>query len=96
MKKLLLLAALPLLIGCGVETQEKDFGWKVLKQNEYLEVKYGNTSKNYFANGDIEVKYQFTIYNSVAEVRVEQNYSNGQKLSDYYIGTNITVYHYEV
>lgn len=97
MKKLLLLTVFPLLLaGCSLEPNKQDFNWKELKENEYVEVHYGETSKRYNATADIQVKYHFVAYDTVAEVQVEERYTNGYTHTDYYIGTDITVYHYEV
>ena len=100
MKKLLPLLALTsmMLVGCGSlnEVKGRDFGWKTLKPNEYIQVHFSNNSLRYVATADIEIKYQYIAYESVAEVYVEETHTNGYHQSTYYIGTDLTVFHYEV
>lgn len=101
MKKLLLplLAASTLLLaGCSQfdETKGRDFGWKTLKESEYIEVHYAGNNKRYVADADTEIKYRFISYESVAELYVEETHTNNSHQTDYYIGTDLTVLHYEV
>ena len=94
MKKLLLVAALPLLlVGCATE---ENINWKEVKQNEYIEVYFGTTSKSYYGSENAELKYKVVAHESVTEVFVVKTYQEKIYTNDYYIGTNITVYHYEV
>ena len=100
MKKLLLplLAASALLLaGCSQfeETKGRDFGWKTLKPNEYIEVHYSTNTDRFSANRENEIKYRFISYESVAELFVEQT-QNGYHQNSYYIGTDLTVLHYEI
>ena len=101
MKKLLLVAALPLLlVGCAdiQESQNKpnDFGWKEVKAGEYIEVHLENEKNRYAGGSDIDLKYKVVAYQTVCEVFVELKKTNGYEENAYYVGTNLTVYHYEV
>ena len=95
MKKLLLVAALPLLL-VGCTDSKKDFGWKEVKENEYIEVHFSNTSCRYSTSDNLSIKYKVVAHTSVTEVFVTGTWTNGKETSAYYIGTDITVYHYEV
>lgn len=100
MKKLLLTLALPLLlVGCadsGLNLEKKDFGWKEVKQSEYLEVHFSNSTNRYYTTTDLLIKYKVVAYTSVTEVFVTGTWTNGKETNVYYIGTDITVYLYEV
>ena len=100
MKKLLLpllAASTLLLMGCNrVAETKKDFGWKTLKPDEYIIIYFSNTSQRYDASADIEVKYDFIAYESVAELFLETTYTNGSHQNAYFVGADLTIYHYEV
>ena len=96
MKKLLLLSAL-LLVGCTTtKPQETDYGWKEVKVGEHIEVEYGTYSKIYYGNVDSELKYRVIAHEVLVEVYVVQDYVNTNDINDYYIGTELTVYHYGI
>lgn len=95
MKKLLLpLLLAPILVGCG--GSEKDFGWKTVENNEYLEIHYGNTSDKYFSNDYIELKYHVIAYTKITEVYVRGIGLEGKVNDNYYVGSDLTVYQYEI
>lgn len=97
MRKLLPLLALTglMLVGCAKETKN-DFGWKTLKPDEYIIIYFSNTSQRYDASADIEVKYDFIAYESVAELFIETTWTNGFHQNAYFVGADLTIYHYTV
>ena len=98
MKKLLLLALLPLaLSGCSnLEPTKKDFGWQNIKEGEGIIVYFGggNDSKTYYNGTGGILKYKMVTYETVTElfVNYKQSY-DPQETNDYYIGTDITIYY---
>lgn len=101
MKKLLLLALLPLtLTGCSdLEPTKKDFGWQDVKAGESITVYFGakNDYRTYYNAEGGMLKYKLVTYETVAElfVKYKQSYDPAE-VNEYYIGTNITVFYGEV
>ena len=98
MKKLLLLALLPLaLSGCSdFESSKKDFGWKEVKPGESITVYFGSgsSSQSYYNSEGGTLKYKLVTYETVTELSVHQTWANlTNEINDYYIGTNITLYY---